>query len=122
MTYEDIAKNFFLQCVFDNAERFFAFVRHKGQPIFAQLLRCETLAVDNHGGVPHALHLYKAKFADDPVPARITVEVLPKKLDEEVAAGMVSGFGGVLTVLTDEQADYINVPQKGPYKAEHYKY
>ncbi len=68
------------------------------------------------------MHLFNAKFADDPVPSRITVEVLPKKLDEEVAAGMVAGFGGVLTVMTDEQADYINVPKEGPYKAEHYKY
>jgi len=41
-------------------QRHFVFVRHKGQPIFAQLLRCEVLAVDNHSGAPHALHLHKA--------------------------------------------------------------
>ena len=52
----------------------------------------------------------------------ITVDVLPKKLDEEVAAGMVSGFGGVLTTMTDEQADYIGVSKVGPYKPELYRY
>jgi adenosylhomocysteinase len=52
----------------------------------------------------------------------LTVEVLPKKLDEEVAAHMIGGFGAVLTRLTPEQADYIKVSQDGPYKPESYKY
>ena len=52
----------------------------------------------------------------------LTVEVLPKKLDEEVAAHMIGGFGAVLTRLTPEQADYIKVSQDGPYKPENYKY
>ncbi len=68
------------------------------------------------------MHLYKAKFADNPSADKITVEVLPKKLDEEVAAGMVLGFNGVLTKMTQEQADYINTPIEGPYKPESYKY
>jgi adenosylhomocysteinase len=71
------------------------------------------------------MHLFDAKFADlatDEKSANITVEVLPKKLDEEVAAGMVGGFGGVLTQMTDIQADYINVPKNGPFKPESYKY
>ena len=54
--------------------------------------------------------------------ALIKVEVLPKKLDEEVAALMVQGFGGVVTKLTDEQADYIDVPKEGPFKEDSYKY
>jgi adenosylhomocysteinase len=66
------------------------------------------------------MHLFDAKFADNG--GDIYVEVLPKKLDEEVAAGMVGGFGGVLTVMTDTQADYINVPKDGPFKPESYKY
>ncbi len=66
------------------------------------------------------MHLFDAKFAD--LGGDIYVEVLPKKLDEEVAAGMVGGFGGVLTTLTDTQADYINVPKDGPFKPESYKY
>jgi adenosylhomocysteinase len=51
----------------------------------------------------------------------LKVEVLPKKLDEEVAAAMVAGFGGVLTKLT-AQAEYIGVAVDGPYKPESYKY
>ena len=66
------------------------------------------------------MHLFDAKFAD--LGGDIYVEVLPKKLDEEVAAGMVGGFGGVLTTLTDAQADYINVKKEGPFKPESYKY
>lgn len=71
------------------------------------------------------IHLYQNKFADlssDEKSANISVEVLPKKLDEEVAAGMVAGFGGVLTQMTDDQADYINVPKEGPYKPDEYRY
>jgi len=71
------------------------------------------------------MYLWDAKFADLPEAdktANIYVKVLPKKLDEEVAADMVAGFGGVLTRLTEEQASYINVPVDGPYKPESYKY
>jgi len=71
------------------------------------------------------IHLFDSKFADLSAKEKmtnITVEVLPKKLDEEVAAGMVSGFGGVLTQLTDNQANYISVPKEGPYKPEEYRY
>ena len=72
------------------------------------------------------IHLYKQGFAnindDETKKEMITVEVLPKQLDEEVAALMVAGFGGVMTKLTENQADYINVPQEGPYKEESYKY
>jgi adenosylhomocysteinase len=35
---------------------------------------------------------------------------------------MVKGFDGVITHLKPEQAEYINVPQQGPYKAESYRY
>ena len=52
----------------------------------------------------------------------LKVEVLPKHLDEEVARYMVQGFGGVITQLTDKQADYIGVSAEGPFKPEHYKY
>jgi len=71
------------------------------------------------------MYLFNAKFADLPInekSSNITVDVLPKKLDEEVAAGMVKGFGGVLTTMTDEQADYIGVSKVGPYKPEVYRY
>ncbi|MDE2420358.1 MAG: adenosylhomocysteinase [Gammaproteobacteria bacterium] len=71
------------------------------------------------------MYLFGEKFADLPADqkqAKVRVELLPKKLDEEVAAAMVAGFGGVLTQLTPEQAKYLGVPVEGPYKPETYKY
>jgi adenosylhomocysteinase len=71
------------------------------------------------------IYLYERKFANletEMKPAALSVEVLPKKLDEEVAAHMVAGFSGVLTRLTDEQAKYIKVNVDGPFKPESYKY
>ncbi len=71
------------------------------------------------------IYLYERKFADleaNMKPAALKVEVLPKNLDEEVAAHMVAGFGGVLTRLTKEQAEYINVKVDGPFKPDSYKY
>ena len=50
------------------------------------------------------------------------VTVLPKHLDEEVARLHLSKVGAKLTVLTQEQADYINVPVEGPFKGETYRY
>ena len=71
------------------------------------------------------IYLYERKFANlepELKPSALSLEVLPKKLDEEVAAHMVAGFCGVLTRLTDEQAQYINVKVEGPYKPDSYKY
>ena len=71
------------------------------------------------------IHLFNGKFADLPVAEKsrnVTVMVLPKKLDEEVAAEMVKGFGGVITRLTPTQADYIGVEVEGPFKPESYRY
>ena len=71
------------------------------------------------------MYLFSEKFADLPADqkqAKVRVELLPKKLDEEVAAAMVAGFGGVLTTLTAEQAAYLGVPVEGPFKPESYKY
>lgn len=47
---------------------------------------------------------------------------LPKHLDEEVARLHLERIGVKLTILTDEQAEYIGVDKKGPYKADHYRY
>ena len=70
--------------------------------------------------------LYEQAFAsinDESVKEdMINVQVLPKELDEEVASYMVEGFGGVMTKLTKDQAEYINVDEAGPYKPEYYKY
>jgi adenosylhomocysteinase len=50
------------------------------------------------------------------------VYILPKKLDEKVAALHLKQLGVNLTRLTDAQARYINVPVEGPFKPEHYRY
>jgi adenosylhomocysteinase len=71
------------------------------------------------------MYLWDKKYADmSPAQkkANLKVEVLPKKLDEEVAACMVAGFGGVITKLNKAQADYIGVDSAGPFKPDSYKY
>ena len=71
------------------------------------------------------IHLYKLAYSDQDAATQasmLAVEVLPKHLDEEVAGHMVAGFGGVITKLTKEQADYINVSVDGPFKGDSYKY
>jgi len=71
------------------------------------------------------MYLWERKFADlDDAFKKdaLSVEVLPKSLDEEVAACMVKGFGGVITKMTQEQSDYLGIPVDGPFKPEHYKY
>ena len=50
------------------------------------------------------------------------VYVLPKHLDEKVAALHLGKLGAKLTKLTPSQADYISVPVEGPYKPPHYRY
>ena len=70
------------------------------------------------------MHLFDQRWADQDPQQRppISVEVLPKHLDEEVARYMVQGFGGVLTQLTETQAGYIGVTTEGPFKPDYYKY
>src|SRR5690606_6472090 len=82
-----------------------------------------------HGRFAHPflaqIYLHERRFADLETELKagaITVEVLPKKLDEEVAAHMVRGFGGVITKLTADQAKYIGVKTEGPFKPDSYKY
>lgn len=52
----------------------------------------------------------------------IGVHVLPKHLDEKVAALHLKKLGVELTQLTQEQADYLGVPVNGPFKPDHYRY
>lgn len=71
------------------------------------------------------IHLFEQSYAnmsEQDKKAALTVEVLPKQLDEEVARYMVEGFGGVITQLTQQQADYINVAVDGPFKTDAYRY
>jgi adenosylhomocysteinase len=50
------------------------------------------------------------------------VYVLPKHLDEKVAALHLEKLGVKLTKLSNKQAEYLNVPQAGPFKPDHYRY
>jgi adenosylhomocysteinase len=59
--------------------------------------------------------LFTEKFAPG-------VHILPKKLDEKVAALHLGKLGVSLTTLTKDQADYLGVPVAGPFKAENYRY
>ena len=50
------------------------------------------------------------------------VYVLPKHLDEKVAQLHLAKLGVNLTTLSEKQSRYINVPQEGPFKPDHYRY
>ncbi len=55
-------------------------------------------------------------------PYEIGVHLLLKEMDEEVARLHLGKIGVKMTKLTKEQAEYLNVPQEGPYKSDHYRY
>ncbi|MBW8073404.1 MAG: adenosylhomocysteinase [Ferrovum sp.] len=52
----------------------------------------------------------------------VGVYILPKALDEKVARLHLKRIGVQLTLLTEKQAEYLNLPVTGPYKPEHYRY
>lgn len=53
---------------------------------------------------------------------KLGVHMLPKHLDEAVAAAHLDKLGVKLTKLSDDQSSYLGVPVKGPYKPDHYRY
>ncbi len=52
----------------------------------------------------------------------VGVHMLPKKLDEEVAASHLEALDIKLTTLTDDQAKYLGLSKEGPFKPNHYRY
>merc|ERR1712142_961196 len=52
----------------------------------------------------------------------VGVHMLPKKLDEEVAASHIGALDINLTRLTSDQSEYLGLPVEGPYKPDHYRY
>ena len=52
----------------------------------------------------------------------VAVHCLPRELDEEVAKLHLGKLGAKLTELSKQQAEYIGVPQHGPFKPENYRY
>ncbi len=53
---------------------------------------------------------------------KVGVYTLPKHLDEKVAMLHLGKLGAKLTQLSKAQADYIGVPEQGPFKPDHYRY
>jgi len=53
---------------------------------------------------------------------KLGVHMLPKLLDEQVAAAHLDHLGVKLTKLSTDQASYLGIPQNGPYKPVHYRY
>jgi adenosylhomocysteinase len=53
---------------------------------------------------------------------KVQVYMLPKRLDEEVARLHLDHLGAKLTKLSKQQADYLSLPQEGPFKPDHYRY
>jgi len=52
----------------------------------------------------------------------VGVHMLPKKLDEEVAAAHLEHLGVKLTKLSADQSEYLGIPINGPFKPDHYRY
>jgi len=71
--------------------------------------------LDNWKETNHLKRAERKKYTNN-------VFLLPKELDEKVARLHLPALGAKLTVLTKEQAEYINVPINGPYKPDTYRY
>merc|ERR1711997_667526 len=52
----------------------------------------------------------------------VGVHMLPKILDEEVAASHLEALDIKLTKMSQDQSDYLGIPVEGPYKPDHYRY
>jgi len=57
-----------------------------------------------------------------PTEYKLGVHMLPKHLDEAVAAAHLDKLGVRLTKLTSDQASYLGLPAEGPFKPNHYRY
>ena len=66
--------------------------------------------------------LAQIELYTNPAQYQNQVYVLPKHLDEKVAALHLEKLGVQLTTLTKQQSDYIGVSQAGPFKPDHYRY
>ncbi|TQW00393.1 hypothetical protein V2A60_001479 [Cordyceps javanica] len=62
------------------------------------------------------------EFANTVDPNNISVSVLPKILDEEVARLHLAHCQAELTTLTEDQSKYLGIPVAGPFKSDHYRY
>lgn len=96
------------------------------------ILLAEGRLVNLGCGTGHPSYVMSSSFANQTIAQielyantdkyPVGVYVLPKHLDEKVARLQLKKLNAQLTVLTQEQADYIGVTQAGPYKPDHYRY
>lgn len=96
------------------------------------ILLAEGRLVNLGCGTGHPSFVMSSSFANqvmaqielwgNPQKYPIGVYILPKQLDEKVARLQLGKLGAQLTELTDQQARYIGVDKKGPYKSDHYRY
>jgi adenosylhomocysteinase len=96
------------------------------------ILLAEGRLVNLGCGTGHPSYVMSSSFANQTIAQielyantanyPVGVYTLPKHLDEKVARLQLKKLNAKLTVLTEEQANYIGVSQQGPYKPEHYRY
>ena len=113
--------------------RIAANMRESGEALVAGLGITKGLKVLDLGcGTGHPSYVMSSSFANQVLAQielwsnhsnyAIGVHILPKQLDEKVARLQLAKLNAELTVLTDQQARYIDVGVGGPYKSEHYRY
>jgi adenosylhomocysteinase len=103
-----------------------------GKPSKRIILLAKGRLVNLGCGTGHPSYVMSSSFANQTIAQielftkngdyPVGVYVLPKHLDEKVARLQLKKLNAQLSVLTQQQADYISVPVQGPYKAEHYRY
>ena len=96
------------------------------------ILLAEGRLVNLGCGTGHPSYVMSSSFANQTIAQielftntkayPVGVYTLAKHLDEKVARLQLMKLNAKLTVLTDEQAAYLNVKKEGPYKPEHYRY
>ncbi|WP_395403509.1 adenosylhomocysteinase [Pseudoduganella sp. UC29_106] len=96
------------------------------------ILLAEGRLVNLGCGTGHPSYVMSSSFANQTIAQielfantkqyPVGVYTLPKHLDEKVARLQLKKLNAQLTVLTEEQAAYINVSVEGPYKPDHYRY
>jgi adenosylhomocysteinase len=96
------------------------------------ILLAEGRLVNLGCGTGHPSYVMSSSFANQTIAQielfvntkqyPVGVYTLPKHLDEKVARLQLKTLNAQLSVLTEEQANYIGVAKSGPYKPEHYRY
>ena len=96
------------------------------------ILLAEGRLVNLGCGTGHPSYVMSSSFANQTIAQielfcntdkyPVGVYTLPKHLDEKVARLQLKKLNAQLSVLTEEQANYIGVKKEGPYKPEHYRY